>query len=48
MIWDSGWDVSCNIFALISIIGPLCLVGWYFKDAKERFQKLNQEGKEKE
>jgi citrate synthase len=22
MLWDTGWDVSCNIFALISIIGP--------------------------
>ena len=46
MIWDTGWDIACNIFGFIAIIGPLLLVGWYFKAAKEKFQKLNQEHKE--
>ena len=42
MIWETGWDVGCNIFGLIAIIGPLLLVGWYFKAAKEKVRKLHE------
>ncbi len=42
MIWDSVWDIGCNVFGFIAIIGPLMLVGWYFKAAKEKFRKLHE------
>lgn len=45
MIWDSGWDISCNILGFVAIIGPLFLVGWYFKAAKEKFRRLNERHK---
>ncbi|HQC82062.1 MAG TPA: hypothetical protein PLD22_01905 [Bacillota bacterium] len=45
MLWDSVWDIGCNIFGFIAMIGPLLLVGWYFKAAKEKFRKLNEQSK---
>lgn len=45
MIWDSGWDIACNIFGFVAIIGPFMLVGWYFRAAKEKFIKLNAKSK---
>jgi hypothetical protein len=42
MIWNTGWDIACNIFGFIAIIGPLLLVSWYFKAAKEKFRKLHE------
>ena len=42
MMWETIWDSSCNISALIAIIGPLLLVGWYFKAAKEKIKKLHE------
>lgn len=42
MLWHNGWDIWCNIFGIIAIVGPLLLVGWYFKEAKARFKRLNE------
>jgi len=42
MTWETNWDTFCNIFSLIAIIGPLLLVGWYFKAAKEKVRKLHE------
>mgnify|MGYP000914772576 FL=1 len=42
MIWETIWDSSSNIAAFMAIIGPLMLVGWYFKAAKEKVRKLHE------
>lgn len=42
MIWETIWDTGCNIASFIAIIGPILLVGWYFKAAKEKIKKLHE------
>lgn len=42
MIWETIWDTGCNIAGLVAIIGPILLVGWYFKAAKEKIKKLHE------
>jgi len=36
-----GWDIGCYIFGAISIVGPICLIFWYFAAAKEQLNKLD-------
>lgn len=37
-----GWDIACYIFGAICIIGPICIVFWYFSAAKEQLRKLHE------
>ncbi|MBN1630391.1 MAG: hypothetical protein JW990_11550 [Thermoleophilia bacterium] len=38
-----AWGVFCYIFGAIAVIGPLCLVWWYWKAAREKFRELGQD-----
>ncbi len=42
MIYGTVWDIGCIIASLVAIIGPMLLVGWYFKAAKEKIKKLHE------
>lgn len=35
------WGVFTYIFGAICIIGPLCLVYWYWKAAKHKFREFS-------
>lgn len=35
------WGVFTYIFGAIAVVGPLCLVYWYWKAARQRFRELN-------
>mgnify|MGYP000968916261 CR=1 FL=1 len=39
----NGWDVACYIFGTIALVGPLFIVVWYFRAAKQRIQDMNKE-----
>ena len=36
-----GWNIGNYIAGAMCIIGPILLVVWYFRAAKERFKKMN-------
>lgn len=40
-----GWNAMCYIMGAISIIGPVCLIFWYFSAAKKRLQDFNSKSK---
>ena len=37
-----GWDIFNWIFGLICIIGPICLIFWYFSAAKKQLKNLHE------
>ncbi len=37
-----GWNVTCYIMGVISIVGPICLIFWYVKGAKEQLANLKK------
>ena len=36
-----GWDIANYIAGAMCIIGPVALVVWYFRAAKDRIEKMN-------
>ncbi len=36
------WDIFNWIFGIISIVGPLALIAWYFQAAKAQLENLNK------
>ncbi len=41
LTWN--WDFWCNVAGAICIIGPLFLVGWYYKAVKVKIKKLHDQ-----
>lgn len=35
-----NWDLLCVIAGVIAIVGPIILVGWFFREAKRKIEKL--------
>lgn len=40
-----GWNVANYIAGAICVIGPLFLIVWYFRAAKEQVRKLQEKSK---
>ncbi len=38
-----GWDIANYIFGAICIIGPIGLIVWYIKGAREQLRELNKD-----
>ena len=36
-----GWGIATYIFGGIAIVGPLCIVAWYWKAAKKKFREFS-------
>jgi hypothetical protein len=38
LYWN--WDLLCVVAGVVAIVGPIILVGWFFKEAKKKIEKL--------
>jgi hypothetical protein len=36
------WNIFCYIFGIVAIVGPICLVFWYSKAAKQRLSDMSK------